>query len=63
MPIHRPDGDAELGCEGSLGNIGVLLDLLEQGEFALVFCLHGFIIQSLNYNPFRVGGKRARSLI
>ncbi len=45
MPVDRPDRDAKLGGEGGLGNIRVLLDLLEKGEFALGFCLHDFIIQ------------------
>jgi serine/threonine protein kinase len=50
MPVDCPDRDAKLGRQRGLGDIWVLLDLLEQGEFALSFFLHNFIIQSLNYN-------------
>ena len=57
MPIDRSDGDAKLRRHGGLGNIWVLLDLLEQGEFALVFSLHSFIIQLLNYNRERMERK------
>ena len=34
MPVDRPDRHIQLGGEGSLGYIRVLLDILEQRQFA-----------------------------